>query len=405
MCGGLKRNVVVGQSGGPTCAINATLSGVVRGACGKVDKIFGMKNGILGLLQNNLIELNFLLDNKELLSSLELTPSAVLGSCRFKLPSDFNSFVYQNIFECLDRNNIGCVFYIGGNDSMDTVCKLNEYAREKSVDVSIIGIPKTIDNDLVMTHHCPGYGSAAKYVATTVYEIARDVSVYDLPSVTVVEVMGRDAGWLGCAAGLSQYHFNKGSDLVYLPEKGFSLDAFLGDLENLLRRKNNVLVSVCEGVSFKGGNSEKDPFGHKSLSGIGKVLESNVKNKIGCKARSIELNLPQRCAGHLVSRADILNSVRLGSAAVDVALSGKSGEMVTFHVTEFASSGTLSYVEASLVANKIRHVPTDFIEKGEKFITKKCVEYVSPLIEGEMNIRYEMGLPHHFDLGGYLCTE
>ncbi|MBQ8145463.1 MAG: diphosphate--fructose-6-phosphate 1-phosphotransferase [Clostridia bacterium] len=395
-----KLNAIVGQSGGPTSAINATLRGVIEGASHRYNKLFGMKNGISGLLENRIADLTYLYGRDELLYSLSLTPASALGSCRFKLPSDFSNPVYREIFDILYKNDIGTLFYIGGNDSMDTVDKLSKYAWQNSLDVTIIGVPKTIDNDLVLTDHCPGYGSCAKYVATTVYEIARDISSYRLPSVTFVEVMGRESGFIGCASGLSKSYFGVGSDLVYIPEAGFSCKSVLDDIENLLKSKNNILVSVSEGVSFDTAVGEEDSFGHKALSGIGKALEGLVKREIGCKVRSIEMSLPQRCASHLVSKTDIEESVLIGKMAVALAENESSGKMASFVRAQDDYAVSVETVNASLVANEIKRVPRDFINKDGNFITDKCIRYISPLIQGEMDIKYVRGLPHHFEIEG-----
>ena len=396
----MMRNAIVGQSGGPTAAINATLAGVIKGSAGKFKRLYGMKNGILGLFKKDFFDLTYLFGKDELLCSLSLTPASALGSCRFKLPSDFSSPIYEKVFNALYENNIGTLFYIGGNDSMDTVDKLNKYARLNSLDVIVIGVPKTIDNDLILTDHCPGYGSCAKYAATTVYEVARDISSYKNPSVTFVEVMGRESGWIGCASALSKCYFDVGSDLVYLPEAGFSANRVLGDIENMLSKKTDVLVSVGEGVSLSTSNGDVDAFGHKSLSGIGKSLELLVKREIGCKVRSIELNLPQRCASHLVSKTDIEESVLIGKSAVMLADIENSGKMASFVRSQGEYSVSVDMVEASRVANQIKRVPLDFINKDGNFITDKCIEYISPLIMGEMDIKYAMGLPKHFEIEG-----
>ncbi len=402
--GFVRANGIVGQSGGPTAAINASLSGVIRGAFGKINKLYGMENGISGLIEDRIVDLSCLFNNEKALSDLELTPSAALGSCRLKLPKDFGSPIYERIFEILEKHSIGYLFYIGGNDSMDTVAKLSAYSREMSLGVSVIGIPKTIDNDLALTDHTPGYGSASKYVATTVYEISRDISAYKLPSVTIVEIMGRDAGWLGCSCALSKACFGKGADLIYLPEGEFSLDSFLGDIENKLRAKNDVLACVCEGVNVGTRGTGKDPFGHIQLSGVGKLLEGKVKENMGCKARSVELNLPQRCAGHLLSATDIEESVLAGRYAVELALS-RSGKMVAFERKSGEYGIDVTSVDAYRVANKIKHVPRDFIDFKNSFITQKGVDYALPLIKGEKNVKYVMGMPHHFEIEEYLCTK
>ena len=392
-------NAIVGQSGGPTAAINATLAGVIRGAARLgVPKLYGMENGISGLIDNRLVSLNHLFGAEEMLSVLELTPAAALGSCRFRLSDDFSDPVYERVFAQLEKYDIGYFFYIGGNDSMDTVAKLHRYAEEKGYPVSIIGIPKTIDNDLAFTDHAPGYGSCAKYVATVAYELARDVCVYNAPSVTILEVMGREAGWIGCAAGLSQHYFGCGCDLVYLPEGGFSAENFLHDIEACLGKKKTILACVSEGVNVGADGCLVDAFGHKQLEGIGDILSARVKNELGIKSRAVVLSLTQRCAAHLVSRTDIEESVRIGMSAVEHAVGGESGKMVAFLRKNGAYGVDIITVDASMVANRVKRVPGSFINEAGNFVTDKCIEYVSPLVMGEKNIEYVRGLPKHIDL-------
>lgn len=403
--GKLKFNAIVGQSGGPTSAINATLSGVVRMASksGKIDTLYGMKNGIFGFLNEDLKSLNFLFDNEKELSCLERTPGCALGSCRYKLPDDLKSEIYRKIFDLFDKYNIGYFFYIGGNDSMDTVAKLSLYNKENSRGVSIIGLPKTVDNDLVLTDHTPGYGSACKYIATSVYEIALDIMAYRMPSVTVVETMGRDTGWLNCASSLSKYCCGVGADLIYLPETDFSCEKFLREVEDKLTLQKGVLVSVSEGIDIQGKDlnstiSRSDAFNHKSLSGVGKILENQIKENLGCKVRSMELNLPQRCAMHIASKRDINESVSVGQFGVKAATCGYTGKMVSIMRKQGEYGIELGLVDAGLVANRVKKVPLDFINKEQNYLTKKCVDYVSPLIEGEVNIDYVGGLPRYFKL-------
>ena len=401
-----RANAVVGQSGGPTAAINATLSGVIRGAfqSDKIDTLYGMVNGVEGLLSGNLVNLNYLKGDEDSLARLSITPASALGSARYRLPLDLESLEYEKIFKVLSDNNIKYVFYIGGNDSMDTVCKLSRYAKEKSLDVSIMGVPKTVDNDLALTDHTPGFGSSAKYLATTVCELGYDVSVYNVPSVTVLEVMGREAGWLGCACALPKHFCGVGADLVYLPEGDFKLDRFLADVENQIKISRNVLVAVSEGVNTLSTGVE-DAFGHKDISGIGKKLSDAVKLELGCKTRGIELSLPQRCAAHLLSRTDIEESIYIGQRAVDFALEGESGKMASFKRRAGQYGVDVIPVDASLVANEIKHVPKEFINSAGNFVTDKCIEYLSPLIMGEINVNYKSGLPHFFRIEGDICTK
>ena len=339
----LKGNAIVGQSGGPTAAINATLAGVVRGALAAKDTIptiYGMRNGIEGFLQENLVNLSQILADEKALSTLELTPAAALGSCRKKMKSpEGDPETYDRLIELFKKYDIRYFFYIGGNDSMDTVSKLSRYAMDHDYEMKVVGVPKTIDNDLMATDHTPGFGSAAKYVAVTMKEILRDVSVYQMKAVTIVEIMGRDAGWLTASASLASLSDGKGADLIYLPEATFDPERFLSDIKRIQEDHPAVLVAVSEGIRFADGRyvgeglggRKIDAFGHVALSGAGRVLEDLVKERLGCKVRSIELNLPQRCASHLASKTDIDESVGVGKAAVNAAIEGKTGVMMTIN--------------------------------------------------------------------------
>lgn len=393
-----KPNAIVGQSGGPTSVINATLAGVICGACGNVKKLYGMQNGILGLLKGEVVDLSNLFNNPRSISLLENTPGAILGSCRVRMPDDLDSALYKEIFDVLDGYGIGYFFYIGGNDSMDTVAKLSAYAKKISADVSIIGIPKTVDNDLVFTDHTPGFGSAAKYVATTACEIYEDISSYNIPSVTILEVMGRDTGWLGCACALPTNFFGHGCSLVYLPEAEFEIGSFLSDVERELRYEKPILIGVSEGVSYGARGDEGDSFGHRCLAGVGRSLEKEIKKQFKCKTRTVELNLPQRCATHIGSLTDAVESKRIGAYSVQMALEGKSGKMSAFvrHAGEYGVD--ITDVDAYLVANRVKNVPKEFINSENNFVTAECVEYLSPLILGERKVRFEKGLPLHFKL-------
>lgn len=407
LCG----NAVVGQSGGPTAAINATLAGVVRGAleCEYIGKIYGMKNGIEGLLQRRLIDLSEILDTEEKIRSLERTPAAALGSCRLKLPSvEKDASVYEKIFEIFSEYDIRYFFYIGGNDSMDTAAKVSKFAEERGYDIRIIGIPKTIDNDLLVTDHTPGYGSAAKYVATTVQEIIYDCAVYTTKAVTIVEIMGRDAGWLTAASAVGSIVNGIAPDLVYLPECAFSMEEFYASIEKAFEKHPNIVVAISEGIHFADGRyvcessdgGATDVFGHKALSGAAKTLEMAVKNKFGCKVRSIELNLPQRCAGHLLSRTDISESVMLGKEAVRVAAEdGVSGDMMIYErVSNEPYSCTVSHKKVADIANMVKSVPSEYINAEGNFVTKECCEYILPLIEGEDAPVFKNGIPDYIVL-------
>lgn len=403
-------NAVVGQSGGPTSAINATLSGVIRGTSqnyGKnIRKLYGMKNGIEGLLREDLVDLSAFFDGStEKLRLLEQTPAAALGSCRLKLPEPIGDpAFYERLIAIFRKYDIRYFFYIGGNDSMDTVAKLSAYLRTSDYKMRVVGIPKTIDNDLMGTDHTPGFGSAAKYIAVTMQEILRDCAVYRVPAVTVVEMMGRDAGWLTAAAALGRVCGGAEPDLVYLPERPFDPEQFLGDVKEALKRHPNVVVAVSEGVRLSNGryvgegvqSGAVDIFGHAYLAGVGKVLEQIVREKIGCKVRSIELNLPQRCGAHLASATDLRESVGVGRAAVRAACGGASGVVMSIQ----RKSGELyrvfySQIPATTVANQIRRVDDRFINAAGNHVTDDCCRYLLPLIQGEVRNVFRKGLPVH----------
>lgn len=403
----LRGNAVVGQSGGPTAAINATLAGVIMAATqakkeGIIDNLFGMRNGIEGFLDERMINLTDIFQKDEDIRALELTPAAALGSCRKKMKSPKDDpKTYERLVEIFKKYNIRYFFYIGGNDSMDTVLKLSQYAADHDYEMRVVGVPKTIDNDLMVTDHTPGFGSAAKYVAITMKEILRDVSVYTTKAVTIVEIMGRDAGWLTASASLAD------PDLIYLPEVAFDPEAFLEAIKEIQKDHPAVLVAVSEGIRFADGRyvgeglggRKVDAFGHVALSGAGRVLEDLVKERIGCKVRSIELNLPQRCAAHIASKTDIDESVGVGSAAVKAATSGKTAVMMT--INRGAGEEYSSYFDSADIAgiaNGVKQVPREFITPEGNQITDECKKYIAPLIMGERFPEYENGLPKHIIL-------
>ncbi len=406
-------NAVVGQSGGPTAAINATLAGVIRGYLenvhgGCIGTLYGMRNGIEGLLQERLINLGAYFDTEDKLSLLEHTPAAALGSCRKKLPDpNADDAFYESLMSVFKKYNIRYFFYIGGNDSMDTVAKLSAYTSAHGYDMVILGVPKTIDNDLMGTDHTPGFGSAAKYIAVTTQEIIRDCAVYRIPAVTIVEIMGRDAGWLTAASAIGRVVNGMEPDLVYLPERVFDMECFFADVRAALSRKPNVVIAVSEGLRFADGRyvgegtqtGAKDAFGHAYLAGTGKALELAVKAELGCKVRSIELNLPQRCAAHAASATDLCESVAVGRGAVKAAGDGISGCMMTMERTLDAPYGiSVGYRPVAEIANKIRKVDAAFINKAGNHVTDECCQYLLPLIQGEVQPRYEGGLPVHLIL-------
>lgn len=408
----LRGNAVVGQSGGPTCAINATLAGVIRGVLEQrkvtrlIERLYGMYNGVEGLLSEDLTDLTAL--NEEQLCLLEQTPAAALGSCRMKLPDPgLEPSFYENLIRLFRKYDIRYFFYIGGNDSMDTVAKLTAYLKNADYEMAVIGVPKTVDNDLMGTDHTPGFGSAAKYIAVTMQEILRDCAVYRVPAVTVVELMGRDAGWLTAASALGRSVNGMQPDLIYLPERRFDMKRFLCDVKAALDRHPNVVVAVSEGIRDAQGryvgegtqSGVKDVFGHAYLAGTGSMLKLAVSQEIGCKVRSVELNLPQRCAAHLASAVDLSESVGVGKAAVRAALSGVTGEMMT--VARVCSSPyrvEFGHLAVEGIANRIRYVDDAFINEQGNHVTDACCAYLLPLIQGEPTIQYEQGLPRHFIL-------
>ena len=411
----LKGNAIVGQSGGPTTAINATLAGVIRGALANenIGTVYGMRNGIEGLLDRRIIDLGETVGTAEKLHMLERTPAAALGSCRKKLPSvdskdEKDIAVYQRIFDILAEYDIRYFFYIGGNDSMDTAAKMSKFSEKCGYDIRIIGVPKTIDNDLLVTDHTPGYGSAAKYIATTMQEIIRDCAVYTTKAVTIVEIMGRDAGWLTAASAVGSIVNGQAPDLVYLPERAFNMEEFYSSIEKAFEKHPNIVVAISEGIRFADGRyvcegedgAATDVFGHKALSGAGKALELAVKARFGCKVRSIELNLPQRCAAHILSKTDITESVAIGKEAVRVAVEeGVSGEMMIFErMSNSPYFCTVGHKKVADIANMVHSVPDEYINDEGNFVTEACCEYILPLIEGEDAPTFYKGIPEYIIL-------
>lgn len=397
-------NIAVAQSGGPTCAINASLVGVFRESLKEptIDAIFGSINGVEGIIHDHLIDLKTMILTNEDMELLRQTPSTVLGSCRYKLPDwQEDDAVYQQIVHCLKRRQIGAFFYIGGNDSMDTVQKLSSYFREKKLNIKVIGIPKTIDNDLCITDHTPGFGSAAKYVATTMQEIVRDSSVYSMPSITIVEIMGRHAGWLTASSAVLHAYGDPAPHLVYVPESHFSEKKFLRDVEQEMAKHKAVIVAVSEGVAVPEGvqSGAVDNFGHKYLSGIGKYLEQLVREKIGCKVRSIELNVMQRCSSHLCSKTDIDESEQIGAAGVQCALNGETGRVMVFRrIHDTPYTVVMEPADASQIANREKFLPREFLTPAGNNISDKAMPYFLPLIQGELNLQMHGGIPKHFTI-------
>ncbi len=399
-------NVLVAQSGGPTTVINSSLAGVIAGALAdqKVNKIYGARHGIVGVLKEDLVALDEVFGgNEELLGQLKITPSMYLGSCRHKLANiDQSTEEYDKIFEVFEAYHIEYFFYIGGNDSMDTVAKLSKYAEEKGKKINIIGVPKTIDNDLVGIDHTPGFGSAAKYIATSFLEMAHDTYIYNTDSVLIVEVMGRNAGWLTASAALARNSYQVAPHLIYLPEVAFSSEEFLSEVRRLVKEKHQVIVAVSEGIKDENGeylsakSATVDGFGHAQLSGTGKYLEELVKNEIGCKVRSVELNVLQRCAAHTSSLTDIEEAFLLGKEAVRKAAEGHTSKMVILTRTSNAPY-TVEYgtIDVAEVANHEKKIPREWINEAGNDVTEELVEYIRPLIMGEPEIPYVNGIPQY----------
>ena len=401
----MKKSVIVGQSGGPTAVINASLYGVLREALKQedsFDKVYGMINGIEGFLNGQIMDMKPLEKSGEL-ELIRTTPGSYLGSCRYKLPEELDDPVYGKLFERFEEYGIGCFFYIGGNDSMDTVSKLSRWAKKNGSDIRFIGVPKTIDNDLVNTDHTPGYGSAAKYVATTVREIGVDASVYDnKKSVTIVEIMGRHAGWLTAAGVLARKFEGDNPVLIYLPETAFDPEHFIKDVESALEKTSNLVVCISEGINDGKGtficelasDVGVDTFGHKMLTGSGKYLENLVKERLGVKVRSIELNVSQRCSSSMLSAVDLTEAAESGAYGVQAALAGETGKMVAFRRRE-GREYSLEYVteDVDLICNKEKTVPLEWITGDGSDIGQEFIDYALPLIQGEVEVPSENGLP------------
>lgn len=401
----MKKNAVVGQSGGPTAVINASLYGTVYEALNREDEIgtvYGMINGIEGFLNDQVMDMAPLEESKEL-ELIRTTPGSYLGSCRYKLPEDLNDPVYPQLFARFEAYNIGYFFYIGGNDSMDTVSKLSRYAEKISSDIRVIGIPKTIDNDLVETDHTPGFGSAAKYVASTVREIAIDASVYDnKKSVTIVEIMGRHAGWLTAASALARKFEHDNPVLIYLPETDFDQDAFIEKVRTSLETTPNLVVCISEGIHDNTGtficeysnDVGTDTFGHKMLTGSGKYLENLVKERLGVKVRSVELNVCQRCSSSMLSKTDQKEAIASGAYGVKAALNGASRKMVAFERLD-GDDYQIDYVlkDVNVICNQEKCVPATWITADGSDVTEDFIRYARPLIQGEVTVPTEDGVP------------
>ena len=368
----------------------------------EIGTVYGMINGIEGFLNDQVMDMAPLEESKEL-ELIRTTPGSYLGSCRYKLPEDLNDPVYPQLFARFEAYNIGYFFYIGGNDSMDTVSKLSRYAEKISSDIRVIGIPKTIDNDLVETDHTPGFGSAAKYVASTVREIAIDASVYDnKKSVTIVEIMGRHAGWLTAASALARKFEHDNPVLIYLPETDFDQDAFIEKVRTSLETTPNLVVCISEGIHDNTGtficeysnDVGTDTFGHKMLTGSGKYLENLVKERLGVKVRSVELNVCQRCSSSMLSKTDQKEAIASGAYGVKAALNGASGKMVAFERLD-GDDYQIDYVlkDVNVICNQEKCVPATWITADGSDVTEDFIRYARPLIQGEVTVPTEDGVP------------
>ena len=406
----MAKNVIIGQSGGPTAVINSSLAGVYKAACSLgADKVYGMKYGIEGLLKEELIELNVLLDDRMSIELLKRTPSSYLGSCRYKLPDpDTDSTPFVKLFTLFDKYDICAVFYIGGNDSMDTIGKLADYGARIQSDIRFMGVPKTIDNDLMVTDHTPGYGSAAKYIGVVMKEIIRDATVYGTKYVTVVEIMGRNAGWLTAAAALAKSDDCEGVDMICLPEVPFNVEHFIEKVRVMQEKKPSIVIAVSEGVKLEDGRyvceladdvHAVDAFGHKALTGTARYLANVVARNLDTKTRCIELSTLQRCAGHLTSRTDITEAYQVGGAAAKAAFEGVTGQMVALkRISNSPYQCTTELHPISEVANLEKKVPLSWMNENHTQMTEEFLEYARPLIQAELTPLYIAGLPHHIYL-------
>ena len=400
-------NVIVGQSGGPTSVINSSLAGVYKTAKDLgAQKVYGMRHGIQGFLEKNIVDMDEKIKSDLDLELLKRTPSAFLGSCRFKLPEiESNRELYEQIFAILEEYDIKAFFYIGGNDSMDTIMKLSDYAMLIHSPIRFMGVPKTIDNDLPVTDHTPGYGSAAKYIASVTKELIRDGLVYDMKLVTIIEIMGRNAGWLTGASVLSRCEDCEGVDLIYMPEIPFDVDAFKEKVGELFEKKKGIVIAVSEGIKTADGKyvfeladhtEFVDAFGHKQLSGTARYLADVIGQEFGCKTRAVELATLQRCAGHMTSRVDITEAYQVGGTAVKAAFEGKTGQMVILkRVSQDPYICTTDLYDVHKVANLEKKVPRSWITEEGDYVTAEMKNYIEPLIQAELTPIMITGQPRH----------
>ncbi len=407
------RKLIVGQSGGPTSVINGSLAGVYFGAKkAGFDKVYGMVNGIEGLLQDHIVDLDDYFLDKNNLELLKRTPSSFLGTCRFKLGSIKNhEETYEKVFNILDKHSINSLIYIGGNDSMDTVESLSDYAVEMKKKQNFIGVPKTIDNDLPITDHCPGFGSACKYIATTLREVIQDNNCYGdtKPTIAVVEIMGRHAGWLTSAASLAKDETCAGVDAIYLPEIPFNIDTFVEETKDLLKKKSSIVIAVSEGIKTEDDqficeltdtNLLVDSFGHKELAGCAEILCKILKEKLGVKTRAITLSTLQRAAAHLASKTDLEEAYKCGVKGAELAYKNESGKMVIMNRVSNDPYKIKYEVfdDIHKIANVEKKIPLEWIDVDNNYVKDELVNYLKPLIQGEVKQIYKDGIPQHINL-------
>lgn len=404
------KNAIVGQSGGPTSVINSSLAGVYQAAKRRgAGIVYGMCNGVQGLLERRWVNMDDQIKGELEIELLKRTPSSFLGSCRYKLPDwREDEKVYQELFAILAELDIGYFFYIGGNDSMDTIGKLADYGRRIDSDIRFMGVPKTIDNDLMVTDHTPGYGSAAKYIGVVMKELIRDATVYGTNYVTVVEIMGRNAGWLTAAAALARGEDCEGVDMICLPEIPFNVDRFIEKVRAMQANKASIVIAVSEGVKLEDGRyvceladdvHSVDAFGHKSLTGTARYLANRVARELDTKTRSIELSTLQRCAGHVTSRTDITEAFQVGGAAVKAAFEGHTGMMVALkRISNDPYQCTTELHPIEEVANLEKKIPLDWINETHTDMTEEFLAYARPLIQAELPAFFVNGLPSQIHL-------
>ncbi len=410
MASSMKGNVIVGQSGGPTAVINSSLAGVYKTAIDRgARKVYGMLHGVQGLLEERVVDLSQHITSDLDIDLLKRTPSSFLGSCRYKLPEiKDGTELYDKIFKILEKLEIEYFFYIGGNDSMDTIKKLSDYALLNGSQIRFMGVPKTIDNDLAVTDHTPGFGSAAKYIASITKEVIRDGLVYDQENVTLLEIMGRNAGWLTGAAVLAVGEDCEGPDMLFLPEITFDVEHFMKKVTDLQKEKKSVVVAISEGVKIADGSyvceltdniDYVDAFGHKQLTGTSRYLAGRISKEMGCKTRAIEFNSLQRCASHIVGRVDITEAFQVGGAAVKAAFEGETGKMIILkRVSDDPYICITDIYDVHKIANVEKKVPREWINEAGDYVTQDFVNYVRPLIQAELTPMMVDGLPRHLRL-------